>query len=244
MKFTFGKIVKFTILLILFYLILSNVFYVISKIIKFLTNNPRIIALAYTSFAIISVLLFLILFFYIFEVIQFQIKTVFILLFFINILAFAAIGVFFYFGQSLCAEIEESEQGLNAAEKMIFIFSMITYVILFFVRLNSYKLNFLDIIHYISLVCLVYFLDGNMPKFAVIATYAYFMMTRFNFKSEYIQNNKNYLILMMFITFTFILVDQIKYKQIESEFYMYIIILSALIYYHSPFYQNSYNLLK
>ena len=239
MRFTYKKLFAFIFLLIIFTLIFYNIYRILHYILGLLTNSSRIFFLFY-SFMIIFYLLFvLILFFYIFEVIRFQFKTVFVLFFVINMFIFTAITMFFYFGQDVCKDIiSDIENQPSGTDKAIVLISFIIFFSFFIIRLNTYKWNIWDVVHYLSLITLIFYTPSSQYyiKLAYLVIYLFFLSTRYNFKMECVNNNKNYGVIMGFITIFAIIMGQIKNQQIQGEYLLYLFALFGVIYTQSPYY--------
>jgi hypothetical protein len=240
-SFSFSKLFKFLFLFILFTLIFYNAYRILHYLLGILTNSSRIFMIFYTFAAIFYLLFTLILFFYIFEVIYFQFKTVFILFFVINVFVFTAITMFFYFGQDICQDIvADVENQPSGTDKAIVLIAFLIFFSFFFIRLNTYKWNMWDVIQYLSLIVLIFYTPSSQYylKVAYLGIYLFFLSTRYNFKIECTDNNKNYAVIMGFLTIFAIIMGQIKNQQIQGEYLLYLFALFGAIYTQSPYYHK------
>ncbi len=241
MRFTTKKLFAFLFFLIIITLIFYNAYRVLNYVLGLLTNSSRIFFLFYAFMIIFYFLFSLILFFYIFEVIRFQFKTVFVLFFIFNIFVFTAITMFFYFGQDVCKDVvADVENQPSGTDKAIVLFAFLIFFGFFFIRLNAYKWNILDVIQYLSLIVLIFYTPSSQYylKVAYLAIYLFFLSTRYNYKIACADNNKNYAVIMGFITIFAIIMGQIKNQSIQGEYLLYLFALFGVIYTQSPFYQK------
>jgi hypothetical protein len=204
MKFTFSKLFLFIFLLILLTIVSTAIFYCGRFILSLLVDSSRVLYIYQIIAIIFYILLLLLLFFYIFDVVQFKIKTVLLLFFFMNVVALFGIFLFFYFGDILCKDIiDVIENEPSFWEKVVSSGILIIFVVFLFFRLNKFEFNYWDILHFISLLCILLIFPSINSQITFLIFYIIFMATRYihttnnkGLPNPFKKKNKEFMLLM------------------------------------------------